>query len=346
MVAPSLSPSSPKIRSALAVIALAMSASAFASRQKTLPSCATARGMIARTVVVLPEDLPAQEVAAGLSYDGASSKEASAVCAATPERLVQAIRTKKPRAVVYLRPRLSTDLDRDLAALPPRTQLVSYRPLVSGWQRHTSLAVPATERLSFYGRFLGRSTAPLVVLADRPVPRIHAKATVVSWQELDLAALCASGSQILALIAPIRIQQLAHRLAHGQVPVEGQTAAPSRPVTPCRSNWYFTSAARTRTTLAAVMKAVQARQLRAYVLDAIGYYRKQPKLIAALGLPALSETPDPRQSRKIRSLYYTFSAIKAAQRSGNTQGSGSPRMRRAFVFRVLGTGLVLDRTIR
>lgn len=275
----------------------------------------------ARTVLVLPDGLPAATVAAGL-------RRGEAVCTATPESLATAIRLKRPKAVVYLNAKRSEKL----SALPYPTHLVSYKPLASG-QRHTSLAVAAGQRLRFYGRYLSRSRAPLVVLTDRAIPAISAKATVVPWQKLDLASLCASGSQILALIAPIRIQQLAHRLAQPE---------PSR----CRSNWYFTSAARTRTTLKAVMTAVARRKLRAFVLDAIGYYRKQPQLIAALGLPALAELPGPKDSAKIRSLYYVFSALRAAQDAPPRRGTQAPRMGQAYVFRIQPKGLVLDRMIR
>lgn len=294
------------------------------SRLRRCMTPAAGPNSTARTVLVLPDGLPAATVAAGL-------RRGEAVCTATPESLGSAIRLTRPKAVVYLNAKGSAKL----SALPYPTHLVSYKPLAkASGQSQTSLAVSAPQRLRFYGRYLSRSRAPLVVLTDRAVPAISAKATVVPWQKLELASLCASGSQILALIAPIRIQQLAHRLA--------QPEGAGR----CRSNWYFTSAARTRTTLKAVMTAVARRKLRAYVLDAIGYYRKQPQLIAALGLPALNELPGPQDSAKIRSLYYVFSALKAAQDAPPRRGTKAARMGQAYVFRIQPKGLVLDRKIR
>lgn len=184
------------------VFALLISASASAVQPAAgeLPPCAAAARP--STILVLPEDIAPGRVAAGLGR-----KRQGSFCTATPERLGFSAARHKPRAVVYLRPTA------ELPRLPVQTQVVSYRPM-AGSSRH--IAVAGAERLMFYGRFLARSPAPLVVLTDRDVPNVHPKATVLPWQQLDLAALCASGSQVLALIAPIRIQQLAHRL--GQSP--------------------------------------------------------------------------------------------------------------------------------
>lgn len=295
------------------------SAAVYSTVPRALPVCGTTANHQA-TILVLPADISPSQVAAGLS-----PQRQRGLCLATPERLATAAWGRRAGAIVYLRGAA------ELPALPQK--VISYRPIPG---KSRAIAVAGPERLRFYGQFLARSPAPLVVLTDRNLPTIHHRATVIPWQQLDLAALCASGRQILALIAPIRIQQLAHRL--GQPPADGRMPKP------CRSNWYFTSAARTQTTLGAVMKAVTKRQLRAYLLDAIGYYRKQPRLIAALGLRGLSETPRPQQSVQIRSLYYVFKALEEAQRQGNAQHQG--RMQKAYVFRILPKGLVLDRTIR
>lgn len=334
----------PNLATVIALISFgaAIAPSAFAGKKASngLPDCHGLSRKV-QSILVLPDALPEQRVAAGLG-------NSRSLCTTAPNTLAGAIRATRPNALIYLR---SEQLDsRDLAALPPRARLITYRPaalprqgrLASSirLQRH-ALASDSAQQLRLYSAYLSRSRRPVVAVVDRKVPALHPGTATIDWARLPegLAQLCASGSHIMALVSPLRVQQLGHWLSQ----------APR-----CRSNWYVTSAARNGPTLKPILKAVAQKKLRAYLLDAIGYYRKQPRLIAAYGYQNLSETPGPEQSAAIRSLYYVFSAVDVA--SAKKMAAKRPSQKtlqqrrkspaRVYVFRIADEGIILDRKIR
>lgn len=286
-----------------------------APRPNLLRPCTTSgRGI--GSILVLPESLPAERVAAGLS-------KSRRTCLATPEQLADSVAKVNPRRVVYLRG--GTD---PLAGVdwPRSTALVTYKPLESPWMaRHHALTLGGEAQLKVFSRYLSSGKRPAVVIADRRIPDIahgDSRFRYMAWRDVtpNLDKLCRARRHILVLVSPSRVQQLGHRLA----------AADG-----CASHWYFTSAVRTKGSLAPIMAAVAKKELRAYLLDTIGYYRKDPSLIAALGYDTLTELPTGQDSKIIRSLYYVYAALRAAP--------PSPKQK-SYVFRIGETGLTLTRS--
>lgn len=335
----------PMVLAVLSAGAVSFACRTFAVVEWSIPSCATYKGSAAK-VLVLPDAITPQQVAPGLGGD-------QSLCLATPSTLTSALSRLQPKTVVYLRKeQLSTDHYR---MWPKATRLITYRPSahIKTQIRNKALAVDGAAQLRLYSRYLSGSKRPVVVIADRKIPKLtslrgKAEPRYLSWQQVPakLEALCAAQSHILVLVAPSKAQQLGHRLAEAER---------------CGSNWYFTSSHRTQKTLEPLMKATKTKKLRAYLLDSIGYYRKDPSLIASFGYESLAEVPTPQQSLAIRSLYYVYAALKE---QGGTDGLVTRRGRnlhqrhsakatthakskaKAYVFRIAATGIVLDRKIR
>lgn len=335
------------------MMAASYASCAFAITQRSIPNCSSinnkanprkARAHTIKKVLVLPDAITPQQVAPGLG-------DHDKLCLASPNTLTAALARLQPEAVVYLRKeQLSAD---QYNMWPKATWLITYRPSahVKTQIRQKVLGVDSAAQLRLYSRYLSGSTRPVVVIADRKIPRLaslrgKAEPKYLSWQQVpaNLKALCSAKSHILVLVSPSKAQQLGHRLADAER---------------CGSNWYFTSSHRTQKTLKPLMKAIKTKKLRAYLLDSIGYYRKDPSLIAAFGYDSLAEVPTPQQSLAIRSLYYVYAALKEqGEREGFALRKGRELVERrfahtkaktkakAYVFRIAATGIVLDRKIR